>query len=952
MTLPLHLHRDPDADALWSSSSDRVRRVLGGLGLLVGAGLIALVASTSVTVIVLAAMIPFAVIAVSLVISRPSYMMEIAIVTMWFELLGFGPIRMGRVIAVMITLVMAARIAFSRWRPAAFDLRAWLPVTVFFLYAFVSAFWSTELTAGWFFGISQLYLALTYFLLFLTFTTDEPRLHRLMRLWVLVGAPIALLGVIGFAGFGGRIIGFTGGPNVYAVYLMEAMPISVVLIRREVTTRGRMLFAGVLLIYLAALVATGSRGGLVSCGAMAVYIFVTLPGLSRRRRMASIVLGGIAIVGGILLAAIINPDRFSLAGFVGDAGAGRAEIWNAAVQTVNERPVFGSGISTFRTQVLDLLTKVSGGSSDVIGLIRQGEIADAGKLGVHNMYLELLLDTGIVGLALWGVAYVAVAFNLWKMRGTRWAEWAWAFLGIHLGRLVNGLFDTQYNQKMHWVVYGFAGSLYFQRLRTERRTRESANVGVVDPLPRGQQSWLGPDADPLAAPIDMRTRVPFRRVLMGSMAVGAVLGFGLTFGFGQRTATVTTEIFPPNMEEHAGRPEIRITDGDLFALVNLARSGAFAAQVKEMAFLDEPVEEVQARLDATRTRFGAIIELEGTFDTEAEAERVGRIMVPALERVIELFRAGAVTAVDLDGRNLAPELSAEYEGPLFVRTYDQPYVVVSAPRIAWHTLLGMLTGGLLAFVGALVVHGRNRLTSVEDISLLLKIPQVASVKRLSRRSNVDAADQLAAATDVIAASRDGETGSLGVSGIDTGGESPRLAFGMALAQIVDGTSPDVVIVDLDAGRAGWRGRLTRRRSLSSFSGLSRKPGAWEVAAGSVAPEDACYPVPPRRVPRSLRRTHRSVKKSVKVMPFGTHRGEPLDDAALAGHIRTLAETNNVVVHFGPVPGPIALQSVYSACDTATIGVLDGWTPIENAALAVDTLDAVIPRRVGFVLIEN
>lgn len=955
MTFPVSLVRRErsEADQRWANpGSDRVRRIVNGLGILVGAALVAKLGQTSLAAFAMVALLPLMAVGVALVISRPSYMMEIAIVTMWFETLGVGPVRMGRLIAALITLLIVARVVFTGWRPAAFELRAWLPVAAFIGYAFISAFWSNELVSGWFFGMSQLYLAITYFLLFLTFTRDEPHLHRLMKLWIYVGAPIALLGVIGFAGFGGRIIGFTGGPNVYAVFLMEAMPVCVVLFRKETTPKGRMLIAAIMVVYLAAVVATGSRGGLVSCGAMAVYIFVTLPGLSRRRRVMSMGIGMVAIVGGVFLAAIINPDRYSLAGFVGDSGAGRAEIWNAAIQSVGERPFFGNGISSFRTQVLDLLTKVSGGSSDVIGLIRQGETADAGKLGVHNMYLELLLDTGFIGITLWGIAYLAVLRNLWDMRSSVWSDWSWAFIGIHLGRLVNGLFDTQYNQKMHWVVYGFAGSMYFRRLQTERKKRELANVGYSAPVEDAQRSWLGPGIDPLAAPIDFRTRVPFRRVLLGTMAVGAVLGFGLTTAFGEHTTTVTTSIFPPDMENQEVRSNLRFVDDDLFAMLNLARSGSYAAQVKSMAFLDEPVADVQNRLDARRPRFGASIELEGTFDTPEEAERVGRIMVPALERVIEMFRAGALTDSDLDGRDIAPGISSGYTGPLFVRTYDQPYLVQSAPRVAWNTFLGAALGALIVIIGTLILHSRPRLSRAEDMSRILRIPQVASIPRLLSRSATNATDQLASAADVIASSRSSPTGVVGVSGVGVGGESPWLAFGLGLAQLVDETSPDVVVIDLDAGSAGSWTRFVRPRSMTRRLRLAGKAGAWDVAAGAVEAESAIHAVRTRRLPRSLRRSHRLVRSRIRVMGHGNNRSHTLDDEALAAHIEKLAETCNVVVHFGPVPGPVSLRAVYAVCDTGTIGVLDGWTPTDNASLAVDTLDAVIPQRVGFVLIEN
>lgn len=88
------------------------------------------------------------------------------------------------------------------------------------------------------------------------------------------------------------------------------------------------------------------------------------------------------------------------------------------------------------------------------------------------------------------------------------------------------------------------------------------------------------------------------------------------------------------------------------------------------------------------------------------------------------------------------------------------------------------------------------------------------------------------------------------------------------------------------------------------------------------------------------------------MPTGGAVSGPIDDQALGDLVARLAEHHTVVLTLGDVPGPVPLQRLLGGIDAALVTVIDGWTATEEARVTIDVLEAMVPRRVGFVLVEN
>jgi O-antigen ligase len=433
-----------------------------GLGVvaLVAACLLALLGTSLLAVIGITALL-IVVIALALALTHPEALIPIAIYSMWFEGVAYGPLSVGRAVAALIPVIIVLRIVTTPWRPPALQLRAWVPVALLTIWAWAGAFYSKSFAGGWLLGFFTLFLGVIYFVAFALFTESPDQLCRLFMGWVWVGSFASILSDIAHFGFGYRTSGFTGNPNIFAVYLVAGLPIIAVLLRHHATThRQRWMLYLSLPIFLSALVASGSRMGLIMGAVVGVYIFVTLPGLSLQRRIVSMVGGAFVMAATVVMFIVLNPERFSPAAFVSDRGAGRVDLWTAGVKMLGDSPIVGRGLGGFRLDVFDVLQQTTNADLNVL---RQPEFIKAGAVESHNLYLTVAIDLGIIGFILY-FGVIAVAFvNLWQKRRSEWSELVWAFIGILGAILVASFFGSQTNSKLQWLIVGVSAGLWVRQ---------------------------------------------------------------------------------------------------------------------------------------------------------------------------------------------------------------------------------------------------------------------------------------------------------------------------------------------------------------------------------------------------------------------------------------------------------------------------------------------------------
>jgi len=937
------------------------------VALVAGAGALAFLSSDR-TILILLGVLFIVVAAFALVLSRPSVVVEVAVITMWFDSVGAGPVRTGRVVSALAIFVLFARLAASDWKPPSLLPRAWVMPAAFFMWSFISGFWANEM-GSWIQGLLELTLGFIYALIIMLYIENEEHLARSFKAFVWTGVPIAVISYLLFnkieevqqdIGGENRIVGFTGNANAYATLLAVAVPVTVIFMRRAKTRAERVVYALVIFGFMVALVTTGSRGGLITMGIIVIYIFVTYPGLDRSQRIKSSIGGVVFVATGVFLAGIMNPDRYSLIGFFGDAGAGRLELWNAATSSFGVRPIQGFSIGGFRTQMLDVLTKVPGGTLEITKPINN---RNAAGLEVHNTYLTILLDLGIVGLVIYLATMLSVFKNLWDLRVTQWRDWAWASFGANAAMVAGAFFGSGYNLKFQWTVVGIAGAGFVRMRSTGRGDRVRAHRGlpalresVAAPVERGVSPVLGERA--FAAPMDLRLRYPFRWAAVAVVLLGAMAGFVGAKAFGEPKFTAYGRVLVLNLDNNKPGSAVQITDSRIQFVLNIARSDRYVAEVQRRSGVSGSIDRLSSEIDSTRPGFSPIIRITAITDDPERSRRIGAVLIDSLDAVVDSARSGGLRVVGTDGLAVTPDVDPDYRGPLYLHLFDDPVTTETAPRALYCAFLGAGTAGLALVIAAMLLHGRRRLTSDEDISDLLEIPFVASMPRpvlghptgnrfwppgdrvrkaatLYRAVGDQIDDACAAPPKVVA-----------LCGNDIASLQSRVSIGVACGLGLVQDVP-IVIVDLDVGT----------RSLSRQLGVGRRKGIIDVAVGEAQLDEVRLPLPRWRVPRAFRRLTADDPSRYSIVPVGGRRmlnddSVVLDETAISDIIASLSSGALVVLNLPAVPGPLPVREILLQCDAVLLTVLDGWTETDAALTTIDALEAAVPRRVGYVLVDQ
>ena len=238
-------------------------------------------------------------------------------------------------------------------------------------------------------------LFIVFFFLVVQLTETREQVERILRTFVLSAAAAALWALYQFFLLGeSRAGGPISDPNDFAYVMACVLPFAAHLLATERSRRW--LWAICFLALCAAVLATLSRGALVGLAALAVWGVVT-----RRIPLGGVLAGAAALIAVIAVAFAISApqlnDRLAGKGRVADANvASRQALWEGALRMAGDRPLLGVGPGRF------------GAEAPVY--VRNSPL-DIKDPVVHNSYLHVLAETGVLGLA----AFVAFLFSTWRL---------------------------------------------------------------------------------------------------------------------------------------------------------------------------------------------------------------------------------------------------------------------------------------------------------------------------------------------------------------------------------------------------------------------------------------------------------------------------------------------------------------------------------------------------------
>jgi len=183
-----------------------------------------------------------------------------------------------------------------------------------------------------------------------------------------------------------RVIGTFSNPNLLAAFLLLMVPVAAGGALMLADRSSRLLGAALVVVGFGALLLTGSRGGYVAAAAGTVA-FVVLSNPTRRRLLISAGATGVAAV------------LFLLAVTLGGSSVGvRADVWSAAVRLLVANPL---GVGPGRAGAL----------------LGSGIAGEEAFQHAHNLWLNLALDTGMLGLV--AVLAITALVTVAVIRGAR-----------------------------------------------------------------------------------------------------------------------------------------------------------------------------------------------------------------------------------------------------------------------------------------------------------------------------------------------------------------------------------------------------------------------------------------------------------------------------------------------------------------------------------------------------
>jgi O-antigen ligase len=390
--------------------------------------------------------------------------------------LGGPAVTLAKVAGVLLALSWLARLTTRESESSNFLTEH--PLVSYVLLAFLgwaalSLTWAEDPVAGAE-AVYRYSLNVVLFVIVYTAVTEREHVSWVLIAFVAGATVSALYGFLNpvpteFVNDVSRLGGAGVDPNELAAAAVAALVLAAALAagwRRQPASRVVALAA---VGFLAATVVLSfSRAGLVAL-AFALVVGVIVGG--RWRVAAAVLLLVVAVGIGGYHAFYASPqerDRITKA----DGGTGRSDVWQVGWRMVEDSPTNGIGAGNFQISSIHYLLEPG-------ALQRTDFIVDEPKVA-HNIYLQVLAELGVVGLALF---LAVIVFSLscalraaWAFRDladTRMELIGRGLFVATLAMLAADFFLSEQFSKQLWLLLALGPALY-AIARRDRRRAESA----------------------------------------------------------------------------------------------------------------------------------------------------------------------------------------------------------------------------------------------------------------------------------------------------------------------------------------------------------------------------------------------------------------------------------------------------------------------------------------------
>jgi O-antigen ligase len=251
-------------------------------------------------------------------------------------------------------------------------------------------------------------ITLTVFALLLTRITSTGRLLLLVATFVASATLAAATGMFALRSTASayadpltssdnRLSGAAGDPNVLGAGLVAAAILAFGLACAVRRAWVRATIAAAILALAAAAAGTASRMVVISAGVALIAALVIFRQVIGRVIAASVCVGASAV-----LWFYCFPAAWQRLVVSSDGGSGREDLWRAALHLALESPIVGLGLANFQVHKPAVALK--------IGEVQNASVLAEQPLVAHNTYLQLWVDSGVIGLVLF---LAIIVFCIW-----------------------------------------------------------------------------------------------------------------------------------------------------------------------------------------------------------------------------------------------------------------------------------------------------------------------------------------------------------------------------------------------------------------------------------------------------------------------------------------------------------------------------------------------------------
>lgn len=275
---------------------------------------------------------------------------------------------------------------------------------------------------------------------------------------------------------GVRLDSFLGNATYLAAYLLFNVFFALILMAREKGWLMRSIYGAVIVLNMIVMYNTGTRGsvlGLIGGGLVAALLIAIFEKSDRRRRAVAASFVGVivVVVGGFLL--VKNSDfvqkspvlsRFASISLYEVKTQARAYIWPMAIEGFKEKPILGWGQENFNY--------IFNANYDP-RMYGQEQWFDR----AHNVLLDWLVASGILGLMAYLSLWVSALYLLWrKVSDTSFSEKA-ILTGLGVAYFINNIFVFD-NTVTYMLFVSVLAFIHFKSTRLVHPT--GSNVEEID----------------------------------------------------------------------------------------------------------------------------------------------------------------------------------------------------------------------------------------------------------------------------------------------------------------------------------------------------------------------------------------------------------------------------------------------------------------------------------------